>query len=233
MEKILVIEDEPAVRESITDMLVAEDFQVLGAENGQLGVQLAQKEMPSLIICDIMMPLLNGYQVLAKLRKNPNTAIIPLIFLTAKVSQDDWRQGMELGADDYLIKPFTIDNLLKAVSTQLAKKNAISKYYSAEFECYKQTEEKLHKLKQFNETREDIFQHFFEELRQSVSKINLAACMLKCAASKAQKERYIEILKSECDRDASLLHDVAKLREIMTKDNVDILQQYNLLKDSK
>ncbi|NEO33969.1 MAG: response regulator [Symploca sp. SIO3C6] len=233
MKKILVIEDEPTVREAIIEMLAAENFQVISAENGRLGVELAQKEIPALIICDILMPLLNGYEVLIALRKNPHTAIIPLIFVTAKISQEDRRQGMELGADDYLTKPFTIDSLLRTVSTQLAKQDAIIKYYSSEVECYQQLDQDLHKVKHFAATREEIFQRFFEELRQSISKMNLIANMLGCTTSKAQKERYLQILKLECSHNTNLLHDVARLREIMTKDNVDILQQYNLLKGSK
>ncbi|NEP02734.1 MAG: response regulator [Symploca sp. SIO2E9] len=233
MKKILVIEDELTVREGIIEMLTAENFEVIGAENGHLGVELAQKEIPALIICDIMMPLLNGYEVLIALRKNPHTAIIPLIFVTAKISQEDRRQGMELGADDYLTKPFTIDSLMRTVSTQLAKQDAIIEYYLSEVERYQQLDKKINKIKHFAATREEIFQRFFEELRQSISKINLAANMLEFATSKTQKERYLKILKLECSHDTNLLHDVARLREIMTKDNVDILQQYNLLKDSK
>lgn len=233
MKKILVIEDEPAIRQTIMEMLASENFKVIGAENGHLGVELAQTEIPALIICDIMMPLLNGYEVLIALRENPHTAIIPLIFITAKISQEDRRQGMELGANDYLTKPFTIDSLLKTVSTQLAKQDAIIKYYSSQVDHYKQLDQNMHKIEHFAETREEIFQRFFEELRQSISKINLAAKMIECATSKVQKERYLKILKLECSHDTNLLHDVARLREIMTKDNVDILQQYNLLKDSK
>ncbi|MBD2122242.1 response regulator [Trichocoleus sp. FACHB-262] len=125
MKKILVIEDERDVRDVILDILDAEEFDALGAENGLVGVQLAQEKAPDLIICDVMMPELDGLGVLAALRKHPETAAIPFVFLTAKASKDDFRQGMELGADDYLTKPFTRSQLLKTISTRLEKQAVV------------------------------------------------------------------------------------------------------------
>jgi signal transduction histidine kinase len=121
MKKILVIEDMPSIREETLTLLELEAFEVMGAENGVVGVQLAQKQLPDLIICDIMMPELDGYGVLETLRKNPATATIPFIFLTAKAEKADLRQGMALGADDYITKPFTADELLAAVNARLEK----------------------------------------------------------------------------------------------------------------
>ncbi|MEA5513721.1 response regulator [Nodularia sp. UHCC 0506] len=122
MKKILVIEDDINVRQNILDLLYAEELNAIEAENGRLGLQLAQTEIPDLIICDVMMPELDGYGVLEALRQNPITTVIPLIFLTAKSDKIDFRQGMELGADDYLIKPFTRAELLAAISCRLEKK---------------------------------------------------------------------------------------------------------------
>ncbi|MFN6568708.1 response regulator [Dendronalium sp. ChiSLP03b] len=121
MNKILVIEDDINMRQNILDLLDNENFKVIGVENGRLGVRLAQEEIPDLIICDIMMPELDGYETLKALRQNPTTAIIPLIFLTAKSDKTDFRQAMELGADDYIIKPFTRAELLAAISCRLEK----------------------------------------------------------------------------------------------------------------
>ena len=118
---ILVIEDDQQVRENIEDILFLENFKVITAENGQSGLNLAKGAVPDLIICDIMMPELDGYGVLSQLREEPSTASIPLIFLTAKA---DWlyvRQGMEQGADDYITKPFTHKELLAAIATRLEK----------------------------------------------------------------------------------------------------------------
>ncbi|AFY57774.1 EAL domain-containing protein [Rivularia sp. PCC 7116] len=127
MTKILVIEDEEAVRENILDLLEAEDFEVISAPNGRVGVDLALKGSPDLILCDLMMPEINGFAVLALLREKFNTSAVPFIFLTARSAKADFRQGMELGADDYLTKPFTRAELLSAISTRLQRQAAIIK----------------------------------------------------------------------------------------------------------
>ncbi len=119
MTKILVIEDTPDIRENIVDLLDAEDFEAIGAINGKEGVKLAKNQNFDLIICDVMMPELDGYGVLNELRSNPDTANIPFIFLTAKGDKTDLRMGMNLGADDYLIKPCTHSELLEAITARL------------------------------------------------------------------------------------------------------------------
>jgi two-component system, sensor histidine kinase and response regulator len=125
MNKLLVIEDDINVRQNILELLENEGFNLIEAENGQIGVDLAQAEMPDLILCDVMMPELDGYGVLKGLRQNPTTAMIPLIFLTAKSDKTDFRQGMEMGADDYIVKPFTRAELLAAIACRLAKQSTI------------------------------------------------------------------------------------------------------------
>lgn len=122
MKKILVIEDDEDIRESIEEMLSAEDFDVITAEDGRTGVELAQETIPDLIICDVMMPELDGFGVVSELRQNSSTQTIPFIFLTARAAKVDRRQGMSLGADDYLTKPFTIDELLDAIAARLEKR---------------------------------------------------------------------------------------------------------------
>lgn len=127
MAKILVIEDEASIRENILDLLEAENFQALGAANGKVGIEVASQEIPDLILCDMMMPEIDGNGVLKALRSEPVTATIPFIFLTAKAEKTDIRQGMELGADDYITKPCTPQELLKAIAIRLEKQKAISK----------------------------------------------------------------------------------------------------------
>ncbi|NER28952.1 MAG: hybrid sensor histidine kinase/response regulator [Symploca sp. SIO1C4] len=127
MNKILLIEDEEEIRENIFEILTAEDFEVIDADNGCSGVKLAQQELPDLIICDVMMPELDGYGVLSQLRQNPITDSIPFVFLTAKAAKEDLRQGMELGADDYLTKPFTRNELLKAITIRLEKQVTVKR----------------------------------------------------------------------------------------------------------
>lgn len=121
MKKILVVEDAQSLRKDILEMLGFEGFDAIGAENGLVGVDKALREMPDLIICDIMMPGLDGYGVLERLRRDDRTAAIPFIFLTARNDRVDVRQGMELGADDYLTKPFTAAELLATVHARLEK----------------------------------------------------------------------------------------------------------------
>lgn len=129
MKKILIIEDNEDVRENITEILELANYEVLAAENGKVGVSYAQQHHPDLIICDIMMPELDGYGVLHILSKNPSTAPVPFIFLTAKAEKDDFRKGMNLGADDYLTKPFDDIELLDAVETRLKKGEMFSKTF--------------------------------------------------------------------------------------------------------
>lgn len=129
MSKILIIEDELPIRANILELLEAEDFEVLEAANGQEGVNLAKQHQPDLILCDIMMPILNGYEVLKLLQEDSETAIIPVILLTAKADNLDIRRGMQLGADDYLTKPCTPDELLQAVEMRLAKQQALKARY--------------------------------------------------------------------------------------------------------
>ncbi len=134
MTKILVVEDMDSLREEIIETLTYEGFEVIGAENGAVGVELALKYLPSLIICDVMMPELNGYETLTTLRREPSTATIPFIFLTAKADKVDMRQGMQLGADDYLTKPFTIEELIGAISARLTKQAILQKHFDQEIQ---------------------------------------------------------------------------------------------------
>ncbi|WP_181307080.1 response regulator [Rufibacter sp. XAAS-G3-1] len=130
MKKILLIEDNQEIRENTAEILSLANYRVVEAENGKMGVDLARKEQPDLIICDIMMPQLDGYGVLHLLSKSPDTSSIPFVFLTAKSEKEDFRKGMKLGADDYLTKPFDDLELLDAVEMRL-KKNELLK---AEFQ---------------------------------------------------------------------------------------------------
>jgi signal transduction histidine kinase len=131
MTSILVIEDESTIRENITAVLRFEGFETYSAENGQTGVELARQHLPDLIICDVMMPELDGYGVLATLREDPGTTMIPFIFLTARADKADMRRGMHLGADDYLTKPFSQQELLEAVNSRLKRIESLKQGYSA------------------------------------------------------------------------------------------------------
>lgn len=128
--RVLLIEDNEDIRESTAEILELADYEVLTADNGKTGVELAQQHQPELILCDIMMPELDGYGVLFMLNKNPETSAIPFIFLTAKAERPDMRKGMEMGADDYLTKPFDDVELLNAIESRLKKKEKQQAFYS-------------------------------------------------------------------------------------------------------
>jgi len=124
-KKILIIEDEQGIRDNIRILLESEKFDVISASNGNEGITKTRNYKPDLIICDIMMPDINGYEVLNVLSREKDTSLIPFIFLTAKVEHSDLRKGMELGADDYIFKPFDTDELLHAIRARLNKYEAI------------------------------------------------------------------------------------------------------------
>jgi CRP/FNR family transcriptional regulator, polysaccharide utilization system transcription regulator len=130
MKTILVIEDNEDVRENTAEILEYANYKVFQAENGKVGIEMAQNVKPDLIICDIMMPELDGYGVIHLLNKNPDTAAIPFIFLTAKSERTDMRRGMEMGADDYISKPFDDIELLNAVEIRLKKNDVLKAEYS-------------------------------------------------------------------------------------------------------
>ena len=140
MKKILVIEDEARTRNLFLNCLKAEGFYTIAAENGFVGIQRAQEQLPDLVICDIIMPELNGYTVLTTLRQNPATAIIPFIFLTGKNTKAELRQGMELGADDYLTKPCTVEELLGAIAARLEKQIVLRQWCATECQAVKGTQ---------------------------------------------------------------------------------------------
>jgi CRP/FNR family transcriptional regulator, cyclic AMP receptor protein len=132
MKKILLIEDNENIRENTAEILELANYKVFTAENGKTGVEAALEYHPDLIICDIMMPVLDGYGVLHLLQKNPSVQNTPFIFLTAKTERSEMRKGMELGADDYLTKPFEGTELLNAVESRLKKQDLVKQHFSAD-----------------------------------------------------------------------------------------------------
>lgn len=130
MKKILLIEDDIIMRENTAEILALAHYDVTTASNGKNGCMLAKELRPDLIVCDIMMPEIDGYGVLNVLSKDPATASIPFIFLTAKAEKSEWRKGMELGADDYLTKPFDDTELINAIEARVNKSELLKKEFS-------------------------------------------------------------------------------------------------------
>ena len=134
MNKILLIEDNQDVRENTADILELENYTVITAENGKIGVDMAIEHNPDIIICDIMMPVLDGYGVFESLSKNHKTASIPFIFLSAKSEKTDVRKGMNIGVDDYLTKPFEEDELLDTITCRIKKSTFLKKEFAKNME---------------------------------------------------------------------------------------------------
>ncbi|MES2265141.1 MAG: response regulator [Bacteroidota bacterium] len=133
-KKVLIIEDNNDIRENVVEILQLAGYDAFEAQNGKAGIELALSHAPDIILCDIMMPELDGYGVLYMLNKNPETAAIPFIFLTAKAERVDLRKGMEMGADDYLTKPFDDIELLNAIETRFKKQELQKEFYSKSLE---------------------------------------------------------------------------------------------------
>jgi DNA-binding response OmpR family regulator len=158
-KKILLIEDNKEMRENTSEILELSNYKVFTAENGKVGVETANREKPDLIICDIMMPVLDGYGVLHLLSKNKETSNIPFIFLSAKAERSDFRKGMEMGADDYVTKPFDDIELLNAIESRLKKSELIKKEYdqtSEGFDSFIKEVKSIEPLKKLSEKRDTV-----------------------------------------------------------------------------
>lgn len=230
MTKVLVIEDDLKVRDNLIDILELEGFKTISAENGLMGVLLARAEQPDLIICDVMMPELDGYGVLEQLRQDQTTATIPFIFLTAKADRPDFRQGMELGADDYLTKPFTPTELRQAIATRLEKQAVVMQQYEQERDRARQYQQKAQEQQVIAETQEELLKKLTSELRNPLSNINLAVRMLEQAASPQERDRYLTVLKEECAREIALLNQMTQLQDLIMPGNIKLLRQFQILK---
>ncbi|MEC4886297.1 MAG: response regulator [Scytonema sp. PMC 1070.18] len=232
MKKILVIEDDESIKNIILEILEAEGFKVLSAINGLMGIELAKTQLPNLIICDIMMPNLNGYGVLNALQLEKKTSLIPFIFLTAKVEKSDIRLGMNSGADDYLTKPFTRDELLEAVIARLKKQDIIIQYGSTDGQCSQTLKTTVDNLKMINSTQEEIIEQFLVKKSQIMAKIKMALHMLETAQSKEQQEQYFKILQEEYEHEICLINEFSEIRNLLTPENIKLLRKYNLLHEA-
>lgn len=214
MSKILVIEDELFVRENIVDLLEAEDFEVFSTENGILGILWAQDHTPDLVICDVMMPEMSGHDVLAEMREIPATSLTPFIFLTAMSDKGDIRHGMELGADDYLTKPFTRDELLTAISTRLLKHAKLMKQYHDEQQKVRDLEEEVQELKELR-----VEDNLSSEYRQALTKIDIAIKLVKKIQPGQKHDRNIQVIRETCAKEIEILRQNRDLKEQISTKN--------------
>lgn len=180
MPKILVIEDEMTIRENIMETLELNDYEVIGADDGTIGVKLAQEYTPDLILCDIMMGEMGGYEVLDHVRGDKAISLTPFIFLTAKADRASMRHGMEMGADDYLTKPFTTEELLTAVSSRLDRHKAINE----------RTDENIEK------TKKQLAHVIAHELRTPLTSMNMAVQLLSYQVDSIPPEELHDLIQT-------------------------------------
>jgi len=232
-QTVLVIDDEDTIRDNIAELLEQEQFSVIQAETGQQGIEQASNQLPHLIICDVMMPDIDGFRVLETLRQTPETSLIPFIFLTVKDSHQHYREGMELGADDYLFKPFNNEELIRAIYTRLEKQSNLLERSPLDNHQLKSLRSTLSELQRTREMEKDLFSNFAQDLRSSLSKVNLAIDLLKQEPDQTKRERYLQVLKEECHWEMELLNKVEELQTLLTPENINFLQRYNLLGNYK
>ncbi|NDJ15797.1 hybrid sensor histidine kinase/response regulator [Myxacorys almedinensis] len=199
--KILVIEDEKDVRLNIIEILASGGFDSIYAENGLKGIGLAKEAAPDLIICDIKMPDFDGYSVLQELRQHQATATIPFIFLTAKADKAEIRQGMNLGADDYLTKPFRRVELLDAIAARL-------KRHSAQLDIQKKVQE----LREINTQKDDFVSTITHDLRAPLTTIKVALQLMEAMPN--NRKQYTEIALTACDQGEELIQNLLDLYQL-------------------
>ncbi|MFM7427195.1 MAG: PleD family two-component system response regulator [Elainella sp.] len=237
MAKILVIEDERTTRANIVNFLEAEGFKTLAAENGRLGIQLAQEHLPDLIICDILMPELDGYDVLTTLQQESQTASIPFIFLTVTATEAGFRQSLDLGADDYLSKPITSEQLRTAILAQLRKQENLqaSMSYGEAGRPALSPSPDLHQLLQ---AKDRLFDQLSSQLKQHLGSLSWTVQTLKSAAKSSAKstadsaeletELRINELQDVTMRMLVLINEVTALHHLLTPENSEaLLEQFD------
>jgi two-component system, sensor histidine kinase and response regulator len=186
MTKILVIEDEQHIRDELVDWLQFEGYEVIGAEHGRVGLLQAQKHIPNLIICDIHMPEMDGYTVLLEIRATPQLTHIPFIFLTSSATRDSFRKGMDLGADDYITKPFTHSEILKAVHARL-EKHRLSQQQAQE--QLKNLENILASQQEKLTSKSRLVGMFSHDFRTQLTIINFSVGLIKHYGDNMERER--------------------------------------------
>jgi two-component system alkaline phosphatase synthesis response regulator PhoP len=224
MNSILVIEDDAEILENIEEILELQNFRAVTTSSSLTGLELAKEKAPDLVLCDVTMPKLDGFGVLNQLRQDEVTATIPFIFLTGRLDRADVRMGMELGADDYLTKPFTNEELVRAVNSCLEKHARLAQQYDAKLKEVEFLEKQLHTSQELAEMSSVLLQKLSQGLRHPISNISIATYMLQQSSSEASFQRYIAILEEECARGTSLLNEISSLQEYLNPLKLNLLR---------
>ncbi len=212
MTKILIIEDELPIRENIAELLEAEDFEVFSTDSGILGILWAKENTPDLVICDVMMPEMSGHEVLEQMREIPETSLTPFIFLTAMSDKKDIRNAMELGADDYITKPFTRKELLSSIDSRLLKQARFLKHYDDKDRQIKILEERVKELEQL-QLNDRISQKYLEALL----KINTAVNLINKIEPQPKRDRNLKTIQEVYKQEISLLKQIPNIEKLYPK----------------
>ena len=228
--KILVIEDERTTLNSIVEFLLSEGFDAVGAENGRDGIELAQKHLPALIICDILMPELDGYDVLTYLQQDPETAGIPFIFLTATTDSSSFRLGMEMGADDYLRKPVTSAELRAAIASRLRKQEATLQNYNVTDLPTQEIVDSAsdpEQLRDYSNAQSSLFQFLLQGVKPSIARLNQEMSEFRETLTESKQQEHLDNMETEFARLLAVVNQVSELHKILTPENTQILSQFD------
>lgn len=228
-QKILIIEDDRATRINLLKFLESEGFYPIEAEDGHQGIELAQIHLPELIICDILMPELDGYDVLNELQKDHQTATIPFIFLTVSSNNEDLRHGMELGADDYLNKPVTSEQLRAAIASRLRKKQVFLEKYSNLTESSETLEQQMEKLQELLNAKDTLLEYLSHTIRKPLSSMINSLDQLKNSPNEKERNIHIKTLQQESAHFLAMVNKISELQRILTPENAQVLNQFNFL----
>jgi DNA-binding response OmpR family regulator len=195
MKKILIIEDELMVRENLTDLLMENNYNAIPCENGFIGAMAAHENEPDLILCDVMMPDMDGFEVLQALRLNSSTKSVPFLFLTALNDVNSIRKGMNLGANDFLTKPYKIEDLLRAIEIRLTISNHVNQIASNKFK------------------------------QKAINKIFIALYAIGNTKSESKKEEAIHLLQIVCAEEINFFSQSSELLESLSPDDVELFMK--------
>jgi len=226
MVKVLVIEDETEIRANLLELLELEGYSVIGADNGATGLLGALEYKPDIILCDVMMPELNGHDVLAALRQEPETVLTPFIFLTALADKGDIRKGMTLGADDYITKPFVCSEVVNAIDIRLKKQAAIEEQKEAEQPQMAVLQEEVQQFKgSLSDQQAALICDVRSQIKDTLKKLSAVDSLLKSLPAGDQREQSISLLQTVCAAEVKLLSRIPNfeyLSETLDLDDVEV-----------
>ncbi|MEO1620805.1 MAG: response regulator [Cyanobacteria bacterium J06632_3] len=229
MAKVLVIEDETEIRANLLELLEFEGYNVIGASNGAIGLIGALEYRPDIILCDVMMPELDGHDVLAALRQEPETALTPFIFLTALADKGDIRKGMTLGADDYITKPFTCAEVIGAISTRLEKQAALTAREAAEQAQIAALQQEVKDFRnRLNDEHAALIYEVRSQLKASLHELRTVNDFLNTLPAGTQREQNLLTIQSVCAANVKLLTKIPNfdyLSDNMSSDATGHIEQ--------